>query len=259
MCGTARSGKAETCSYCGYIFEDQLAMNTNSVARTEATEAPFTPVETNSLEEEAETEEEIVIESQPLVASKGPRGVLQGTLVLTKKRLALVNPADVAKLSDALDVTLQKAPLVIPIDSIDSVSGQRGLLRTTLVVNWHAQSGTTSTIRTEFMQRARPPTAGQLGINDWIPLIEKQVWGEPEEDTAASSDLSELESRVLEKFTASQWVGYFQLTRELEEKYETSIDPDDLDKVLEKLVREKILEKEKVGEFFRKVSSGSKG
>ena len=54
-------------------------------------------------------------------------------------------------------------------------------------------------------------------------------------------------------------MGYFQLARELEEKDETSIDPDDLDKVLEKLVREKVLEKEKVGEFFRKVSSGSKG
>jgi len=254
MCGTARSGNSQTCSYCGYIFEDQLVTNADSVERAEIVEAPVA----TSMMGSGDEGEEVVLESQPAVMSRSPKGTLQGTLILTRKRIALVSPVDAQKLSSELDPILRKAPLVIPIDSVDSVSGQRGILRTSLVIDWHNPPGSASTIRTEFLQRARPPSAKEKALNEWAPLIEKQVWGEPAEESSGSTDLNELESRVLEMFTTPGWVGYFQLSRELEEKYETSLDPDDLDKVLEKLVREKILEKEKIGEFFRKVPPGSK-
>ena len=225
MCGTARSGDARVCSYCGYIFEDQLVTNADTLGFGQSapsyTEPVFSSLSNSS--DVSSREEELVLESQLLVMSRGPRGVLQGTLVLTRKRIALINPSDLDKLSVDLDSILQKAPLVIPIDSIDSVSGQRGILRTSLVVDWHNPPGSPSTIRTEFLQRSRAPSANQKAINEWIPLIEKEVWGETEVEAAGPTDLSELETRVLESFPHTNWVGYFQLERELEEKYEMNI------------------------------------
>jgi len=202
---------------------------------------------------------EALIESQPQVMCKGPRGVIQGTLVLTKKYLSLVKPSELKDNSVSVSSALRSSLLTIPLDSIDSVSGQRGVLRTSLVVNWHNPPGGSTNTRTEFIQRYRSPSPVQISINEWIPLIEKEVWGEPEDDGLESkTDLAELESRVRDRFADEKWLGYFQLERELEEKYEMSIDPDDLDKILGKLIREKVLEKEKVGEFYRKIPSGKK-
>jgi hypothetical protein len=204
--------------------------------------------------EGANKDTEQLVETESQVMSRGAKGVLQGTLVLTNKRIALVNPADANQLSNGMDRSLEKALIVIPVDSVAAVSGQRGILRTSLVIDWHNPPGSATVTKTEFLQRSRPPN--QKAINDWIPSIENQVWGESKEEGFGPTDLTELETRVLEAFTGTGWVGYFQLSRELGEKYQTSIDPDDLDNVLAKLVREKKLEKEKVGEFFRKISSG---
>lgn len=256
MCGTARNGGALVCSYCGYIFEDQLMENSSvfQVSQPISDPGPSQAVTSSTSVEEGSNAPEELVETETQVMSRGSKAVVQGTLVLTNKRIALINPEDANQLSSGVERVLEKAQLVIPIDSVDSVSGQRGILRTSLVVDWHSPKGGASTTKTEFIQRSRPPN--QKAISDWIPLIENQVWGESKEGQVSSpTDLSELETRVLETFTSNGWVGYFQLTRELEEKYQTDIDPDDLDNVLAKLVKEKKVEKEKVGEFFRKVSS----
>ncbi|MDA4130574.1 MAG: hypothetical protein OK457_07365, partial [Thaumarchaeota archaeon] len=256
-----RMAGAQTCSYCGYIYEDQLAMNAASLDVERPNPPMVSSVDvSNSKPSKSEvTADETLIESQTQVMCKGPRGTIQGTLVLTKKRLAVVKPSELSDNSGNVTSALRGSQLTIPLDTIDSVSGQRGVLRTSLVVNWHNPPGSSTTTRTEFIQRYRAPSPTQISINEWIPLIEKEVWGEPENDGLESkTDLGELESQVRDVLTDEKWVGYFQLERELEEKYETSIDPDDLDKVLEKLIQEKVLEKEKVGEFFRKIPAGKK-
>jgi hypothetical protein len=255
MCGTTRSDGSRVCSYCGYIFEDQLSENTASVEAVQSMNDLMTVADSNAVPAERQNKEaEALIESETQVMSKSGKKVLQGTLVLTNKRIALINPEDANQLSSGIDRALEKAQIVIPIDSVDSVSGQRGILRISLIVDWHNPPGSAVTTKTEFIQRSRAPN--QKAINDWIPLIENQVWGESKEEGFGPTDLSELETRVLDAFTGNGWVGYFQLSRELGEKYQTSIDPDDLDNVLAKLVKEKKLEKEKVGEFFRKIRSG---
>jgi hypothetical protein len=194
---------------------------------------------------------------------KGPRGIVQGTLVLTNKRLALVNSSEIDNKSvgfASVDRALGKSQFNIPFETIDSVSGQKGILRTTLVVIWRDPSANSSTTRTEFIQRYRSPSpsSSQMAINEWIPLIEREALGESGQDSFGSTDLTELEARVVEAIGDANWIGFFQLERELEGKYEKSIDPDDLDSVLAKLVRDKVLEQDKVGEFYKKPSSGNK-
>ncbi|MDA4111307.1 MAG: zinc ribbon domain-containing protein [Thaumarchaeota archaeon] len=259
MCGTSRTGNSQTCSYCGYIFEDQLATDasTDEVSETRFNTSGAEPATPSTSFGEGQGES--LLQSQPLVMCRGPKGMIQGTLLLTEKRLALVPALGKNNPSTETDVqnTLQKSLLTIPLDSIATVSGQRGILRLTLIVNWHDPPGNSATTRTEFVQRYRSPNppANQIAINEWIPLIEKEALGESEEENFGATDLIELESQVLVALADMNWLGFFQLERKMEEESEKSIDPDDLDKVLEKLVANKVIEKDKVGEFYRKISS----
>jgi len=205
-------------------------------------------------------EKETLLQSQPQVMCRGPDGILQGTLLLTNNRLALVPSSKTDNRSSGvvnIEHAIEKSQLSIPLDSVVSVSGQRGILRISLTVIWHDQPGSSSTTRTEFLQRYRPQ-AGQKAINEWIPLIEKEATGQTDQERSESADLTELESRVMETLDDTNWKGFFQLERELGEEGQTSIDPDDLDAVLAKLVRDKVIEQDKVGEFYKKISSEKK-
>ena len=191
MCGTTRSDGSRVCSYCGYIFEDQLSENTASVEAPQSMNDLMTTVaDSNAVPAQRENQEaEKLVETEIQVMSKSAKKVLQGTLVLTNKRIALINPENANQLSSGIERALEKAQIVIPIDSVDSVSGQRGILRVSLIVDWHNPPGSAATTKTEFVQRSRAPN--QKAINDWIPLIENQVWGESKEEGFGPADLSE--------------------------------------------------------------------
>src|ERR1700674_4059152 len=90
MCGTTRSGNAQTCSYCGYIYEDQLSMRAGEIEiRQDQTDSDGSVrrLEESALGLDGE-DKETLIEMQRQVMTKGQKGIVQGTLLLTKKRIA---------------------------------------------------------------------------------------------------------------------------------------------------------------------------
>jgi hypothetical protein len=285
MCGTMNESSSETCSFCGYIFEDQLAVNQarsveSSPSRNANSQmslqksATVTELPRNS-QPTAATDERI-LRSQKYVTSKGPRPAAEGTLCLTTTRLLYVpderstetgSKSQQATTNRSLqDLGSDPRGTSIPLKSIVSVSGQRGFIRPSLVVNHHSPPDSPTRVRTEFVQTIKSRENGDVtnDINLWVPKIEQLMSPDSQEDLAEAVasrpvEEGELKSNILDVLGAiSGWKGFFQLEMELDEKMSSSIDPDVIEKALKELVEEKAVEQDKYGQFFRKTSGGSK-
>ena len=146
------------------------------------------------------------------------------------------------------------------------MSGNRGILRPSLKVAWHPQPGDPSTTKLEFVQKSSPRTLDDVrnAISEWVTTIDQAARNEivapelqaenPSIPVQLAINESELRSRVLDDLNDMQWKGFFQISRDLDDKYGTSVDPDALENLCNKLVKEKLIEQDKHGEFFRKIS-----
>jgi lipoate-protein ligase A len=63
---------------------------------------------------------------------------------------------------------------------------------------------------------------------------------------------------VLDELGDNQWKGFFQISKDLREKYDISVDPDKLEGICQEMVKEKVLEQDKYGAFFRKIQPTKK-
>jgi hypothetical protein len=208
-----------------------------------------------------------MVRSQDNVIRKTGKTVQEGTLLLTNRRLVFATGNSVQE-SDVKKILQDRNVFAIPLDQIANVSGNRGLLRPSLNVMWHDPPGDPSLTKTEFLQKYRPANIDDLrnAINEWGPLIERAATSDIGEEVQSEKpkievpkiDDDQLKSRVLEELGDKQWKGFFQIERDLDEKYGTSTDPDALESCLTKLVKEKLLEQDKHGEFFRRIPTGKK-
>ncbi|HYB03530.1 MAG TPA: hypothetical protein VED17_03650 [Nitrososphaerales archaeon] len=209
---------------------------------------------------------ESVLRRQDNVIFRNNRSIQEGVLVLTTKRLVFASGKSIKGDGGVQDILQDRSAYAIPLEQIANVSGNRGILRPSLKVAWHPQPGDPSTTKLEFVQKSSPRTLDDVrnAISEWVPTIDQAARNEivaPElqADTPSISaqpaiNESELRSRVLDDLNDMQWKGFFQISRDLDDKYGTSVDPDALENLCNKLVKEKLIEQDKHGEFFRKIS-----
>jgi hypothetical protein len=272
MCGTARKTGAETCSYCGYIYEDSIDSSNQSSFNQGFSNEPL-PRENENVATSGPQDfsltstKESLLKKQDNVIFRKNRSVQEGALLLTNRRLVFAAGKSVRGDNDAQSILHERDTYAIPLDQIANVSGNRGILRPSLKVAWHEQAGDVATTKLEFVQKNGPRTLDDVknAISEWVPIIDQAARSEielPELQVESHPqpvvNEGELRSHVLEELGDMQWKGFFQMSRDLQEKYGTSVDPDALENICNKLVKEKLVEQDKHGEFFKKISKGKK-
>ncbi len=258
MCGTSRDPSSQTCSYCGYIYEDQLTSGPvlREQPRSTSNEISMENVPSQSL---SGTKKENVVRTQENVICRNSLTILEGTLFLTNRRLVFVAGQEKPEDEDIQKMLDRPDALSIPLDQVVTAAGNRGILRQSLNVVWHNPADSPSTTKTEFLQKNRPRNLAeaQNAINEWVLQIEdaavSEVKTEQEEMVQSSPSWDQLDSKVLESLGDMKWKGFFQLERDLEETYGASLDPDDLEASCIRLAKEKLIQQDKYGAFFKKL------
>jgi len=267
MCGTARNGSNETCSYCGYIFEDSLGASIPSSFTPSGVSTSSTINETlttsPSPEVSIRTSNESLLKRQDNVIFRNNRSIQEGILLLTTKRLAFISTNAIKEEDKVQDFLQNPSSFSIPLDQIANASGNRGILRPSLKVSWHPQPGDPAATKVEFVQKSAPRTLDDVknAVSEWVTTIDQAAKNEivPQEfqetagPTAPAVNEGELRARVLEDLDDKQWKGFFQISRDLDDKYGMNVDPDALENLCSKLVKEKLIEQDKHGEFFKKI------
>ena len=183
----------------------------------------------------------------------------QGTLVLTNSRLIFVAATDEQKFLDGLDslryadvehldsISKNPANLSISLDSITSTKGSGGLMTNPNLKVW--QKIGPEERESEFIQTI---TGGRKkNLNDWAPVIEKLKQGKISIKIPSwLPDKSSLEGRIVESLSDLQEKGIFEIESEIEKRYETNLDPDQVEEACNNLVSKGILEKESE-DFYR--------
>lgn len=273
MCGTPRNSSDETCSYCGYIYEDNIGSQepSSSSSNQNVTSAYETENEIltapNPKESSLSSTNEATLKTMDGIIIKNGRNVQEGALLLTSRRLLFARGESIKGDSDLQRILHNPEAFSIPLEQVASVSGNRGFLRPSLKVVWRNAPADQSTTKTEFMQKNGPRNLDDAknAISEWGPIIERAAVSDvdPAEfqtnsATEPAIDETELRTRVLEELDDKQWKGFFQIERDLREKYGDSIDPDALESCCSKLVKEKLVEQDKHGEFFKKIPISQK-
>ena len=264
VCGVANPANAQSCSFCGRIFEDETSGNSsedNSIS-----DVPKSGGSKDSVPFALQDPKETIIKSQKLVSSKNDPALGEGSLYLTNRRLLFVSEAgaDSRPSKNQLSRSSSSAARIsIPLDSIDNALGKRGIVRPGLVVDWHDPGSPESPLRTEFIQRVRTARFGEIGvdINDWAESIVEaknpELAEKRKESLSQNVDPTALKNQIIEDLADNQWRGIIQITSEIEGKYDLNLDPDAVEEICKSLVGEKLLEQDKYGMFFRKVSANT--
>jgi hypothetical protein len=258
MCEAANPTNAEACKQCGYIFEENLGASKVVDASFQSAAVRDAGTRRQEISKPVSTRSETTIRQESSVLCRNSLVLLEGTLTLTEKRL-MFSAGPKFETGDSQDrPETDSGDLSIPLTSITSVLGKRGMLRPSLTVFWRDdESGNSS--KTEFSQKSRhPPTSQEKNINEWDSEIRSMSLSEiatAQMKNSAQMNQDGIASKIVGILEEGQWKGFMQIERELEEKYGTQIDPDELEEECKKLVAEKVIEQDKVGEFYRKRSS----
>lgn len=225
----------------------------------------------NSEFADSEAEEmERVLKKVEDVICKNSLVILEGTLLLTNKRLffyigreqddspldetketSFENNKDVDKLSDF--------QISIPLASIISARGNKRIFRPTLSVVSH-NSATDQKTAFEFIQKNKP-NLDEDSINEWKDVIEEEssskVSAIRRKNSIQYNFYNTVEARILAILDDVEWTGLFQIKSELEKKFYETSDIDQIESACKKLVGQKLAEQEENGEFFRKIQMTS--
>ena len=217
-----------------------------------------------------QSEEILLAQEQSVECKKGLEKEVQGTLLLTNKRLVFV--AANYKGSDEQDFQLSifrlapvhlrfvdvedlssipndKLDIAIPLERIDFEKGSRGILaHTKLEVRWLDESNNEKSAQfyADLSSRGR-----KKGLNDWARVIEDLKRGKiaikiPQNLPASGA----LEGRIYYVMSDLQEKGLFEIEREAESKFKVDLDPDEVERACENLVSHGLLEKMK-DSFYR--------
>lgn len=215
--------------------------------------------------------------------------LLDGTLILTDEEISLINASQIrgrvdlnspAPNQDVSDNETKKA-IVIPIESVESMTYETVYGRPSLLLKWNDNTRAFGkTRKTQFIQRGGgKEMRREERLVTWIPIIdetknpainpprsEEQQQGqiqvekgeeeqEEEATTTAPVDTSKLESQILGVLNQKEWKGPFQIAEELRDAYGGKYDFDLVETLCKKLAKNKLIEEDKVGEFFTRAKN----
>jgi hypothetical protein len=221
----------------------------------------------------SQSSNEIILTQEQSVTGKfvgPPKRELEGTLVLTNKRMIFVaadqtigpggldgEPAgekiaretsnlgmdmvggslrvSYADVEDLSKISEDPKNLIIPISSITSVTGHRGLVSSpNLKLNWKDSKGETASV--EFHQ-ILTNSSRKKNLSDWANVVQKLRDGtltinSPDQLPAKDS----LEGRVYYVMGDMQTKGNLQIEEETEERFGIELEPEEVQTACDKLV-----------------------
>lgn len=173
-----------------------------------------------------------------------------------------------------------KRSISIPLESLESITYGTVLGRPSLVFGWKDNTRAFGKARrTEFIQRAgKGKERKEDRLVTWVPVIDEvksallnppsqndvdngeQQQKEQEQETGAETvatpiDTSKLEPEIVSVLDQKDWKGPFQIANELRDRYGGKYDFDLVETICKKLAKDKVIEGDKAGEFFRKGKS----
>jgi hypothetical protein len=196
-------------------------------------------------------------------------------------RIDLSSPApdqDSSSVEINKDDKNNKKSISIPLESIESITYAMALGRPSLVFGWKDNTRAFGKARrTEFIQRAgKGKERKEDRLVTWVPVIDEvknaflnpsqngddgdgeQQTGEEKEaatetqTVAAPIDTTKLESEIVSVLDQKDWKGPFQIANELRDMYGGKYDFDLVETLCKKLAKDKAIEGDKAGEFFRR-------
>lgn len=206
----------------------------------------------------------MIIQEQSVLCKKGLVRTIEGTLILTSERLifacdeekletesneprsekiqgdrGIVVFSDIASLAAILQ---NPSNLFVPISSMESVSGHRGITgMPNLKVSW-VENGERKSAEFEQMLTGR---SRKMNLNNWADLIEKLM--------SKSVDITSIPSpppldTTVGKVAYVMWdmqsKGILEIEQRTEEQFKVELDPDQVEAACQTLIAQGFLEKE---------------
>ncbi len=236
-----------------------------------------------------------VIRQLPNMVCRDGLTLLAGTVVLTEHEITLTNatqirgridlnsPAPDQDSSSPQGINSNTKSISIPLESLESITYGTVLGRPALVFGWKDNTRSFAKARrTEFIQRAgKGKEMKENRLVNWVPVIdeaknvllnpsqkddgnkEQQEQSKEEEGATANAtqtatipiDTSKLESEIVSILDKKDWKGPFQIANELRDTYGGKYDFDLVETLCKKLAKNKVIEGDKAGEFFRKAKN----
>jgi hypothetical protein len=230
-----------------------------------------------------EPSEVILAQEQGVVMRAGGRekeleagfgvGTLEGTLVLTNKRLifacteereedlpgeAGLNPSGkiglvYSEVEDLNTIPSRGPNLFVPIEAVSSARGhEEGIERPSLMVAWY-DKGTHTAVFTETLLGKR-----MHNLNDWAHIIEGLKKGTQKlASLPKPPSIDSLEGRIVHVLSDMQEKGVFEIEDAVETEFKVDLDPDEVQAVCERLASQGLLDRfpDSSGDvFFRRAS-----
>jgi hypothetical protein len=150
--------------------------------------------------------------------------------------------------------------LSIPISSITSISGEKGVVlgRPFLKVSWKDERSSENVKSTEF-QEVLTGKERKKNLNDWAPIIEGLKEGTIKIQKLPKAPAKDtLEGKIAFVMGDMQEKGLSEIQQQVEERFKVDLDPDDCEEACKRLVANGFLEKEDGNDgleiFYRKRS-----
>lgn len=212
------------------------------------------------------------------VLSRNGLSLSEGTLVLTQESINLINAhaaserispkaaddkskqaEDSETLPSKKSTTNEKTmvALSIPLGSIQSMTYEMALGKPSLLLKWNDDRKSFGKARTtQFIQKEAENKEDRL-VN-WIPIIDEMKLStssaveQAHEQIESAPQSEQLESEILGVLSEREWKGPFQIVTEMRDRYGSKRDFDRVEIACRQLVKKKLVEEDKAGEFFRK-------
>lgn len=181
-------------------------------------------------------------------------GEIEGTLVLTNKRLVFVctNEQEVDihigytplpstahllffDVEDLSEISQDPRNTSIPLSSITSATGHRGkVTKPKLEVRWTVGTVEKGAEFTEVLTGRR-----KKNLNDWAGVIQSLKKGSLNLIAVPKTPpIDTLEGKIVHVLSDMQEKGIFSIEEEVEEKFKISVDPDEIQAASDKLARD---------------------
>jgi hypothetical protein len=188
-------------------------------------------------------------------------GTVEGTLILTNKRLIFVCTNEqeddlpgedplvpmgkirvvYSEVEDLAKIPAGNPNVFVPIGSISSVKGHgTALERPSLEVSWDDESGNHRSVFAETLMGKR-----RRNLNDWAPVIENLKAGRQKLTSLPSApSVDSLEGKIVYVLSDMQEKGLFEIEGAVETQFKVDLDPDDVQAACDKLATQGILIKD---------------